>query len=112
MTMTITVTSRHFKAHQTLVDYAEDAVRSLSRYYDGIIKCEVILSFQKTKKSTKIAEVIVSVYRHKIMAEGRTEDFLKSIDSAVDKALVQLKKFKDRLHNKDRKAVRRVKEKV
>ena len=110
--MTITVTSRHFKAHQALVDYAEDAVRGLSRYYDGIIKCVVILSFEKTRRSTKIAEVNISVYRHKITAEGRTDEFSKSIDAAVEKALVQLKKFKERLHDKDRKAVRRVREKV
>lgn len=110
--MAIIVTSRHFKAHQTLVDYAEDAVRTLSRYYDGIIKAEVILSFEKARKSTKIAEVILSVYRHRITAEGRTDDFTKSVDVAVGKALIQLKKFKDRLHNRDRKAVRRVQEKA
>ncbi|HLE32529.1 MAG TPA: ribosome-associated translation inhibitor RaiA [Bacteroidota bacterium] len=110
--MTVTVTSRHFKAHQTLVEYAEAAVQGLSRYYDGIIKCEVILSYEKKRKSTKIAEIVCSVYRHRITSEGRTEDFEKSIDAAADRVLIQLKKVKDRLHQRDRKAVRRVREKV
>ena len=110
--MTITVTSRHFKAHHSLVEYAEEAMSGLARYYDGIIKCEVILSYEKKRKSTKIAEVILSVYRHKIAAEQCTEDFFKSIDAATNKALVQLKKFKDRLHERDRRTVRRVMEKV
>ena len=110
--MTITVTSRHFKAHPSLVEYAEAAMSSLERYYDGIIKCEVILSFERKRNSTKIAEVILSVYKHRIAAEERTEDFFKSIDAASGKALVQLKKFKERLHEKDRKTVRRVREKV
>jgi len=110
--MTTIVTSRHFKAHQSIVQYAEDAVQGLERYYDGIIRCEVILSFEKKRKSTKIAEVIVSVYKQKIMAEERTDDFLKSIDSAVAKILIQLKKFKDRLHKRDRRTVRQVREKV
>lgn len=110
--MTVIVTSRHFKAHQSLVEFAEDAVRRLSRYYDGIIRCEVILSYEKKRKSTKIAEIVCSVYRHRITAEGRTEEFEKSIDTAAERALIQLKKFKERLHDRDRKTVRRVREKV
>jgi len=110
--MTITVTSRHFKAHQSLVNHAEEAVLALEHYYDGIIRGEVILSFEKKRKSTKIAEVILSVYRHKITAEGRTEEFFQSIDAAAQKALIQLKKFKERLHERDRRTVRRVREKA
>ncbi len=110
--MTITVTSRHFKAHSSLVEYAHRSVDGLARYYDGIIKCEVILSYEKIHKSTKIAEVKLSVYRHRIVSEERSDDFVKSIDAAVQKVLIQLKKYKDRLHDKDRKTVRRVREKV
>lgn len=110
--MTTNVTSRHFKAHQSLVSYAEEAVESLAHYYDGIIKCDVVLSYEKTKKNTKIAEVKLSVYRHKILAVERTGDFYKSIDAAIQKVRVQLKKYKDRLHSRDRTTVRRVREKV
>lgn len=110
--MKIIVTSRHFKAHESLVEYAEAAVTRLSRYYDGIVKCEVVLDFEKVRKSTKIAEVVVSVHRARLTAEERTDDFFKSVDGAVAKVLVQLKKYKDRLHAKDRREVRRIREKV
>jgi len=110
--MTTTVTSRHFKAHHSLVEYAERAVDSLTHYYDGIIKCEVVLSYEKMRKSTKIAEVVLSVYRQKITATERSDDFEKSIDAAIGKILIQLKKYKERLHEKDRRTVRRVREKV
>jgi len=109
--MNTTVTSRHFKAHETLVDYAKDAAEKLDRYYDGIIKCEIKLSFLKAQNSVKIAEVILSVYRNKIAALAETDDFHKSIDGAVAKVLVQLKKYKDKLHSKDRKQVRIVRAK-
>ena len=109
--MNTTVTSRHFKAHETLVDYAKDAVEKLDRYYDGIIKCEVKLSFEKASNSVKTAEVILSVYKNKIAAMHESEDFHKSIDGAVDKALARLKKYKDKLHAKDRKQVRQVRSK-
>ena len=110
--MNTTVTSRHFKAHETLVDYAKEAAEKLDRYYDGIIKCEIKLSFLKAQNSVKIAEVILSVYRNKITALAETDDFHKSIDGAVAKVLVQLKKYKDKLHAKDRKQVRIVRAKA
>jgi putative sigma-54 modulation protein len=106
------VTSRHFKAHESLVDYAEEAVEKLSRYYDGIIKCEVKLSFEKARNSVKRAEIILSVYRNKIAAIHESEEFHKSIDGAVEKVLARLKKYKDKLHSKDRKQVRQVRSKA
>jgi ribosome hibernation promoting factor len=112
LTMTVNVTSRHFKAHQTLVEYAERSVESLEHYYDGIIKCDIVLKFEKTRKSTKIAEVVVSVARHKLAAEGQSDDFFKAIDGAVQKVQHQIQKYKERLRMKDRNTVRRVREKV
>jgi putative sigma-54 modulation protein len=110
--MNTTVTSRHFKAHETLTDYAKDAVEKLNRYYDGIIKCEVKLGFEKSRNSVKRAEVILSVYKNKIAAIHESDEFHKSIDGAVDKVLARLKKYKDKLHAKDRKQVRQVRSKA
>ena len=106
--MNTIVTSRHFKAHETLIEYAKQATEKLSRYYDGIINCEVKLSFQKASKSVKVAEIMISVYKNKITALAESEDYQKSIDGAVDKVLVRLKKYKDKLHAKDRREVRRI----
>ncbi len=110
--MIINVTARHFKAQESLVEYVESAVRKLSRYYNGIIKCEVVLSLEKPHVSGKIAELNVSVYNAILTGIERTDDFLKSIDGAVGKVLVQLKKYKDKLRSKNRKQVRAVKAKV
>lgn len=110
--MVTTVTSRHFKAHSSLVEYATNAVERLERIYDGIVKSEVILTFEKSRNSVKTAEVIVAVYRSKLAGTHRTDDFHKSIDGAIEKVRVQLKKYKEKLHTKDRKHVRRVRDKV
>lgn len=106
--MQIHVTSRHFKAHDTIVEHAEEAVGQLTHYYDGIIKAEVILSFEKARNSVKSAEVRATVYNSVLTSVVTSDDFKKSIDSAVAKVLVQLKKYKEKLHSKDRMAVRRV----
>ena len=110
--MNTTVTCRHFKAHEELVDYAKDAAEKLDHYYDGIMKCEIKLSYHKAQNSVKAAEVILSVYRQKITAKVDSDDYHKSIDGAIVKALAQLKKYKAKLHAKDRKQVRRVQSKV
>lgn len=106
------ITSRHFKAHETLLDYSEKAVRQLSRYFDGIVRADVTLSYEKTKKSTKVAEVRLSVHNAVLVGVSKTEDFFKSVDESVDKVLVQLKRYKSKLREKDRTRVRKVRGKV
>ena len=110
--MQIHVTSRHFKAHESLVEHAEKAVAQLTHYYDGIIKAEVILSFEKNRHSLKSAEVKASVYNSVLTSLVKSDDFKKSIDAAAAKVLAQLIKYKEKLHAKNRKAVRRVRMKA
>jgi len=110
--MKVTITSRHFKAHQSLNEYAEDAVLRLTKYYDGIIKAEVILRFEKSRNSSKDAEINISVYNAVLTGRGTTNDFFRSIDAAFLRLREQLKKYKDRLHARDRKKVRSVREKI
>ncbi len=109
--MNTKVTSRHFKAHETLNEYAEQAVEGLSRYYDGILKAEVVLSFEKVRNSMKKAEVTVKVYNAVLMGLAEADQFEKAIDAAVAKVQVQLKKYKERMHAHDRSKVRKVREK-
>jgi putative sigma-54 modulation protein len=106
------ITSRHFKAHETLLEYTDNAVQQLSHYFDGIIRADVTLSYEKTHKSTKVAEVRLSVHNASLVGIAKTEDFMKSIDGAVAKVLAQLKKYKSRLKQKDRSRVRTVRGKV
>ncbi|MCI0708440.1 MAG: ribosome-associated translation inhibitor RaiA [Ignavibacteriae bacterium] len=110
--MQTTVTSRHFKAHQTLLDYAEREAEKLQRYYDGIVKCNIILKYEKTRNSDKIAEIIVSVYNARLAGVAHSTDFFGSVDAAVKKVTAQLKKYKAKLREKDKKTVRSVRAKA
>lgn len=111
-TMDAHITSRHFRAHETLLEYSEKAVRQLSHYYDGIIRADVTLSYEKTRKSTKVAEVRLSVHNAVLVGVAKTEDFFKSVDESIEKVLVQLKKYKSKLREKDRTRVRKVRGKL
>ena len=89
--MRINFTARHYKPSQRLKDYAQDEVKRLEKYYDGIIDCDIILDYQK---DIQIAEIIVGVHGAKLTAQEKTEDIYKSIDIAVSKLERQLKKYK------------------
>ena len=95
--MNVQFTARHFQAHDGRKDYALSQVSTLKRYYDGIINGNIVLRFEKTKESVKIAEINLGVYGKNIVAIEKSEDFYKSIDSAVGKLERQLIRYKDKL---------------
>ena len=96
--MSFIFTARHFKAHDSLKEYAEEESRKFAKIYDGIIKTEVILSFDKPENSIKHAEVIVHAKNnHTFTAKESTDDFMKSIIGSMDKVSSQIRKFKDKL---------------
>ena len=92
--MNVQFTARHFKAHDGLKNYALSQVSTLTKYYDGIVNGNVILRFERSKSSVKIAEINLGVYGKHIVAIEKSEDFYKSIDSAVVKLERQLLKYK------------------
>jgi putative sigma-54 modulation protein len=109
--MDIKFTARHFKPNEDLRDYAHDAVRKLERYYDGIVKSEIILSFERTKNSLKVAEIHLTVYGTLLKAVQKSADYRKSVDAAVAKLERQLVKYKGKLHEKAKSNVRKIYEK-
>lgn len=109
--MTLIFTARHFKAHDSLKEFAEAELEKLSKYYDGIIKSEVILSYDKPSNSIKTAEVIVHANNHHTFtAKNSSDDFKVSIEGAVEKISKQVKKYKDKV--KDTKATAKVVEQL
>ncbi len=95
--MNFILTARHFKAHDTLKEFAEGQAEKINKFYDGVIKTEVILSYEKPQNSLKIAEVISTATPHHIFtAKESSDDFNVSIESAVNKVIAQIKKYKDK----------------
>lgn len=99
--MNISITSRKFKARDILKDYITAEVKSLERYYDKILSADVILSYQNTRDSIKIAEILLQVPGQVLKATEQSDDYKKSVNAAVEKLSRQLNKLKTR--NIDRK---------
>ncbi|MDH7514449.1 MAG: ribosome-associated translation inhibitor RaiA [Bacteroidota bacterium] len=98
--MNVRFTARHFKAHNGLKAYALSQVSTLKKYYDGIVDGNIILRYEKTRDSVKIAEISLSVYGTNLVAIEKSDNFYKSIDNAVLKLERQLLKYKDKRRSK------------
>jgi putative sigma-54 modulation protein len=108
--MDIHFTARRFKAHQEVRDHALASIKRLDHYYDGIVRSDIILSFEKKPNSVKIAEINVHVNRTILTAKNKSEDFVLSIDLALEKIMRQLDKYKSKIRLKDKRTLRRLKE--
>lgn len=91
------ITARHFDLTAEIKERAEKEMDGLSKYFDNIISTEMILD---TERHRRIAEVKVSVYNHVITGTGETDDVYTAMALAIDKAKVQLKKYKGKLRDK------------
>jgi putative sigma-54 modulation protein len=94
--MNITITARKFKARETLKDYIKDEVKSLLKINDDIINADIILSFQNSHDSTKKAEITIHLPGQILVATEESDEFTKSVSTAVQKLLRQLKTLKSK----------------
>ncbi len=92
--MNISITSRKFKARESLKDFINSEIISLERFYDHILSADVILSYQNSRDSIKNAEIILKIPGMVLKAVDDSDDYKKSISGAVEKLSRQLKKIK------------------
>ncbi len=91
------ISSIHFKATDSLKEFAENEVQRLFKFTDEILNCEVELSYQRELKR---AHVHISINHSILNATDVTDDFQKSIVGAVDKLEEQMKRLKGRTQSK------------
>jgi len=97
--MRTSISARHFKVSDRLKEYAQEEVQRLTRYFDGIVDCNIELSYQKQNKTSEVA---LTVHGNLLKASETSDDFRKSIALSVDKLERQLKKYKGKLREKAR----------
>ena len=100
--MNIQITSRKFRAKDSLKLFISDEIKSLERYNDKIREANVILSFMHQKDSIKTAEINLKLPGRTITANETSDDFYKSINTATGKLARQLKKVKTKKISKKR----------
>ena len=92
--MKLTTTARHFEATPELVAFTENRLRKLKRFWDQILRVDVIMSVEKFRH---IAEVNVHVNGHDFAAKEESDDMYSSIDKTTKNLEKQMKKLKGKL---------------
>jgi putative sigma-54 modulation protein len=95
--MAVRITGHHIEMTEQLRDYIEKELSRLDKFFDGIINTEVILRQDTKRNHLKEAEIILSVYEHRLTAKATDADVLKAFDKSLTKVERQLIKFKDKL---------------
>jgi putative sigma-54 modulation protein len=106
-TMRINLTTRHGNIPDGLKEYIETSVKKLKKYYDGIVDADVELDYEKRLQTVDFR---VHVHGTILKTVAKTDNLHKSIDEAITRIEVQLKKYKGRKRNVDHaKAVDKLK---
>lgn len=98
--MNIQITSRKFRAKDSLKDHIVKKIKSLEKYNSNIMDVNVILSFTHMKDSIKTIEIVLNIPGRVLTVKEESEDFRKSADKAIDKLGRQLKKVKSKISSK------------
>ena len=103
--MQIRTTARHFDLTEDLKDYAERQTAKLSRYFGNIIDSHLIMEMEKSRMT---AELKLKVYGTVLTSKHRSFDMYDSVDKVIGKMEVQLKRYKERLQDKQAKKAQKV----
>ncbi len=92
--MEVMVTARHFKASPELREEATKAARKFERFYDGIIRTEIVLANEKAAEPPNKVEFVVHITDHTLVVKEEGEEFEKLIHDASEKIVRQIRKLK------------------
>jgi putative sigma-54 modulation protein len=96
--MNLNIETVHFTADVKLMDYVNKKVQKLNTFHDRIIKVDVFLKLDNVVHNIKdkIAEIRVYVPRYSFFVKACTKSFQESFDCALDSAITQIKKKKEK----------------
>ena len=100
--MNIQITSRKFRAKESLKAEIKEQLSSLEKFNDEIIDANVILSYTHQKDSIKTVEINLSVPGNTFSAEETSDVFEKALPKTISKLEKQLKKLKSKRISKTR----------
>lgn len=101
MAMKTTFVARHMETERDLQAYSLDAISKLEHFFDRIISCDIIIEPDSDPDQPCRAELNIKVPKKLINTSEKGQTYEQAINSAVDTASRQIRKYKSRLfeHN-------------
>lgn len=94
--MNVQITSRKFKAKDSLKNEITKQLNSLKKFNDDILDANVTLSYTHLKDSIKTVEINLSIPGKIITAEETSDEFTKALNKTISKLEKQLKTLKSK----------------
>jgi putative sigma-54 modulation protein len=96
--MKTTINSIKFDADRKLVEFVQDKVKKLSKFYDEIVAVEVFLKLENTQDTdNKNVEIKIEIPGNKLFSRKQSKTFEESTDLAIDALKLQLIKHKEKM---------------
>lgn len=99
--MNIQITARHFTASSNLQSIVQEEVEKLQKFYPHITDVNVVV--EQDAKEQRSVEITANILGTSVSASALEENFGKTLDVALERLKIQLKKHNERM--KDHKAV-------
>jgi putative sigma-54 modulation protein len=96
------MTARHFELTDEIKQHVENRSRHFERFFQNIVDLHWTLEVDKHRN---IADTSALVHGMTLTGHAEGADMRSAIDGAAEKMEVQLKKHKDRLKEKDPRAI-------
>jgi len=99
--MNIHITARHFQATPSLQATIQEEVSQVQKFYPHITDVTVIV--EQDAKEQRTVEITANILGGTVSASAAEENFGKTLDVAIERLKVQLKKQNEKL--KEHKAI-------
>lgn len=94
--MNTSFTARHFEASKRLHNHSVESVQKLTKFYDAILDCDIIMQPTKDHDEPQGAELTVKVKGDLLQASEKAPTYEQALNKAIDNMSRQLKKYKDK----------------
>ena len=98
--MQLNITFRHMDPIDSLKNYAQEKVEKANKYLDRAGEAHVVFSLERHLHQ---ADITITSGPFVLRGREKSEDMYASIDKAMDRIEKQLRRYKDRLKNHNRR---------
>ncbi|SNT04504.1 putative sigma-54 modulation protein [Noviherbaspirillum humi] len=108
--MNLTISGHHLELTPAIRDYVQGKLERITRHFDHVIDIAVILGVEKPSEKDKRqrAEVNLRLRGSLIHVESFAGDLYAAIDSLIDKLDRQVLKYKTKVQDHQRDAIKRM----
>jgi len=102
----VSISVRHGSLAESTQEKIKNKVEKLSRFFERLMSIEIVVDLQN-EQAPEVEIMVSAEHKHDFVAKGKSESLLGSVDAASSKIEQQLRKYKEKLHQKHRNSQQR-----